>query len=75
LKKALYGIKQAGNAWQNFLADILMGLGAKRHPKDECVYIFREQDAYLFLGTHVDDLFPLFNKGGRRIRDRILGTL
>jgi hypothetical protein len=75
LKKALYGTKQAAHAWQQFLAQILVSSGAKRHPKDECVYIFREGEAFLFMCTHVDDLFPLFNEKGRTIRDKVLGVL
>ena len=75
LKKALYGTKQAANAWQNFLAGILVSEGGKRCRKDECVYIFREGSAFLFLSTHVDDLFPLFNLEGKRLRDKILGAL
>jgi len=81
LRKALYGTKQAAHAWQQFLCKILLDLGAKRHPKDECIYLFRERekeekiDSFLFLGTHVDDLFPLCNEGGERIKLRILGEL
>ena len=75
LKKALYGTKQAAHAWQNFLADILIKIGGKRHPKDECVYIFREGEAFLFLATHVDDLFPLYNTQAINIKNKILDTL
>jgi hypothetical protein len=75
LKKALYGTKQAANAWQKFLCQILLSVGGKRHPKDECVYIFKEGFGFLFLGTHVDDLFPLFNEEGKVIRDRIFNAL
>ena len=75
LKKALYGTKQAANAWQKFLAEILLSIGGRKHPKDESVYLFREGEGFLFLGTHVDDLFPLFNKQGELIRDKILDAL
>jgi hypothetical protein len=77
LKKALYGTKQAANAWQKFLRKILTGLGGVPHLKDECVFVFRDlgSGGFLFLSTHVDDLFPLFNRGGKVIRDRILEAL
>jgi hypothetical protein len=76
LKKALYGTKQAANAWQNFLTEILKSAGGTRHFKDECVYTFRnKKGGVLFLATHVDDLFPLFNEEGRKIRDEILEKL
>ena len=58
-----------------FLASILLSIGGKKHPKDECVYIFREGEAFLFLATHVDDLFPLFNTQAIKIKDKILDTL
>ena len=76
LKKALYGTKQAANAWQKFLTKILLGLGGKRHLKDECVFIFRAEDGgWLFMSTHVDDIFPLFNEKGRKIKDKVLAAL
>jgi hypothetical protein len=76
LKRALYGTKQAANAWQNFLSSILKSCGGKRHLKDECVYIFRgERGGFVLLSTHVDDLFPLYNKEGEKIRDKILQRL
>jgi len=75
LRKALYGTKQAANAWQKFLASILIETGAKRCYKDECVYLFREGKAFMYLSTHVDDIFPLYNEEGKMIRDRVLKTL
>src|SRR6185437_12439041 len=75
LNKALYGTRQAAYAWQTYLADILTTLGGRRNLKDECVYIFREGDAFCIIGTHVDDLFPLCNSQGEKIRERILACL
>ena len=75
LKKALYGTKQAAHAWQTFLAGIFCEMGAKRHVKDDCVYIFQEGDGFVFIGTHVDDLFPLCNPEGKGLRDKILRGL
>jgi len=50
-------------------------MGATRHLNDECVYIFREGNGWLLLGTHVDDIFPLFNPEGRKLRDKIFSAL
>ena len=76
LKKALYGTKQAAHAWQKFLTRILRKLGGIPHPKDDCVFIFREgETSWLFLSTHVDDIFVLFNQEGLKIRDSILIAL
>ena len=75
LNKALYGTKQAAHAWQTFLADILVQEGGRRNLKDECIYIFHEGDGVCIIGTHVDDLFPLCNIHGEKIRDRIFKKL
>jgi hypothetical protein len=63
LKKALYGLKQSAWAWQQYLSKKKFGMGAKRHLNDECLYIFREGDAWVLIGTHVDDMFPLVRGG------------
>src|SRR6185312_11665870 len=75
LKKALYGCKQAAAAWQKFLSDIFLSLGATRHPSDECIYVFSKGPAWVVIGTHVDDLFPLYNPAGKKLRDEILEKL
>ena len=75
LKKALYGTKQAAHAWQKYLSGILVKMGGRRNLKDECVYVFREGEGVCIIGTHVDDLFPLCNKTGVVIREKILKEL
>ena len=76
LIKALYGTKQAAHAWQKFLKENLLDLGGVVHLKDECVYIFRDSaGGWLYLSTHVDDIFPLFNPLGRALRDKIFKAL
>jgi len=75
LRKALYGTKQAAHAWQQYLFSIFRECGGKRSLKDECVYMWREGDAVMFVCTHVDDIFPLFNPEGRMLRDKIINTL
>ena len=76
LRKALYGTKQAAHAWQKFLKSIFLELGGVPHLKDECVYVFRDSaGGWLYLSTHVDDLFPLFNAQGRAIRDKFFQAL
>ncbi len=77
LKKALYGTKQAAHEWQAFLRSKLVAIGGVPCIKDECVYMFRENDSggWMYLSTHVDDLFPLYNTQGRRLRDKVLAQL
>ena len=37
--------------------------------------MFKEDNGFLFIGTHVDDLFCLFNPAGKFLRDKVLATL
>lgn len=45
------------------------------HPKDECVFIFRDGDAWVLTFTHVDDIFVLANAKGHSLRDKIKSEL
>ena len=78
LVKALYGTKQAAYAWQQHLCGILIGCGGVRNPKDECIYMFRNEPddgGWCMVCTHVDDLFPLCNGPGKRLKDKIKAEL
>lgn len=75
LKKALYGLKQAARAWQIHLRKIMVSVGGVVNPKDDAIFIFREGEGWCFVGTHVDDIFPVFNKQGRKIRDKLWKAL
>ena len=50
LKKALYGTKQGANAWQKFLAEILLYWGRK-HPKDEKRLSFSRRGGVVIFGN------------------------
>ena len=71
LNKALYGLKQAGNAWQKHLRTILAEVGARPIAADPACYMLREGKGWVIVPTHVDDIFPLFNQEGRRLRNKI----
>ena len=62
LNKALYGHKSVGGFVQLL--------------KDEGVFIAHTSDGgWCALGTHVDDLFPLYNQKGRCLRDKVFESL
>ena len=71
LIKALYGTKQAARAWQQHLAKQLIKKGCTPLVVDPATYVRREHDAFLMIGTHVDDLFVLFNATGAKLKDEI----
>ena len=39
------------------------------------VFIYLDGDAILFIGTHVDDIFRLYNPAGKTLRDKVLKAL
>ena len=72
LVKALYGTKQAARAWQLHLRKLLVEVGCEPLQADPATYVRRHGGAYLMIGTHVDDLFVLFNGAGVRLKDETL---
>ena len=75
LKKALYGLKQAGSAWQKHLRKLLYQVKAKPLGADPACYILKEGRGWVIIPTHVDDIFPIYNKEGKVLRDRIWNHL
>ena len=71
LVKALYGTKQAARAWQQHLAKLLIKKNCMPLVVDPATYVRREGDAFLMIGTHVDDLFVLFNSTGTKLKDEV----
>jgi len=57
LIKALYGTRQAAHAWQQHLKKLFGVVNFKPIIVDPATYLFREGDAFVVVGTHVDDLF------------------
>lgn len=71
LVKALYGTKQAARAWQLHLRKLLVQAGCKSMQADPETYTCRRGGGYLIIGTHVDDLFVLFNPEGKHLKDMV----
>jgi len=65
LVKALYGTKQAARAWQLHLRKLLVEAGCTSLQADPATYICRRGGGNLIIGTHVDDLFVLFDREAR----------
>ncbi|UYV66573.1 hypothetical protein LAZ67_4002149, partial [Cordylochernes scorpioides] len=55
LKKAIYGLKQAGIVWHEKLDTELKNLGLKQLQSDNCVYI-KHDEGILLVAIYVDDL-------------------
>ncbi|MBW0486950.1 hypothetical protein O181_026665 [Austropuccinia psidii MF-1] len=55
LKKALYGIRQAGRCWWKFFSDLLHGLGFIASKIEQSFYLFKKKDVIIAIWIHVDD--------------------
>ncbi|MBW0524225.1 hypothetical protein O181_063940, partial [Austropuccinia psidii MF-1] len=55
LKKALYGMRQAGRCWWLFLSEILTRMGFAAMEVDQSLYIFRNGADTIAIWIHVDD--------------------
>jgi hypothetical protein len=75
LQKALYGTKQAAHAWQQHLKGLLAEEGFTPLTLDPAVYVKRVGNAFVIIGTHVDDLFVVSNTAGRQLRERLWAHL
>lgn len=64
LKRAMYGLKQSGRAWNDTIDKKLKEYGMRRLNADPCVYMKKEQDKILIVAVYVDDLLILGNHNG-----------
>jgi transposase InsO family protein len=65
LNKSLYGLKQAGRAWNKKMDAALIELGLRPTHSDSCVYVMRQDDTVMFLLVYVDDLLLVTNHMGQ----------
>ena len=60
LKKAIYGLKQAGRRWNERLNVFLVGLGFARSIWDRCVYTRGHGNLKMIIIVVVDDLITAY---------------
>ena len=57
LRKAIYGLKQAGREWNAELNSFLLSLGLRRLSSDPCVYVKLSRSRHLLIvSAYVDDI-------------------
>ena len=72
LHKALYGTKQAANAWQKMVMGIMNKVQAKSIQADPATYVLTDdKGGFVIVGTHVDDFITVFNPAGEYLRKQI----
>jgi hypothetical protein len=65
LNKSLYGLKQAGRAWNKKMHTALVELSFTSLHSDSCVYIQRNSGAVMYVLVYVDDLLLVTNDTAR----------
>ena len=56
LNKAIYGLKQAASAWNKTIRHVLLLNGFKSCGADQCVYVKRARDGFVYVCLYVDDM-------------------
>ena len=56
IRKALYGLRQAGRMWYHLLCDFLISLGFIYDPALPCIFTLYQNSDYLIVAIYVDDL-------------------
>lgn len=62
LKKAMYGFKQSGRAWNKKLDGTLKKMGLRQSKTDACIYYKKTKDSILIVGIYVDDMLILADR-------------
>lgn len=58
LKKAVYGLKQSGRAWNEKVDNVLLNIGYEKSKFEPCLYIKKNKDNLLtIVALYVDDFF------------------
>ena len=60
LNKALYGLKQAPREWWKTLDKLLLTLGYRSSPLDECLYLKIVDGKRIYLAVYVDDTIAVY---------------
>ncbi|MBW0588543.1 hypothetical protein O181_128258 [Austropuccinia psidii MF-1] len=55
LKKAMYGLKQAGRCWWLYFRSVMEKIGFCAEELDQCIYKCTRNNTILFVWMHVDD--------------------
>jgi hypothetical protein len=64
LHKALYGLRQAAQAWHSKLKNPLLGAGFSVCTADPCSYVMPFRGEQVYMLAHVDDCFVVGNAAG-----------
>jgi hypothetical protein len=75
LKKALYGLRQAAQAWHKKLKTTLLTSGFSVSLTDPCLYMIKHQGELVYLLVHVDDCLVVGTSTGVQYAKDVLKSL
>jgi hypothetical protein len=75
LQKALYGLRQAAQAWHKKLKTSLLKSGFIVSPTDPCLYMIEHQGECVYLLVHVDDCLLVGNNAGVKYATDVIKSL
>lgn len=61
LKKAMYGLKQSGRAWNKKSDLVLQSISLQKSKTDPCIYFDNRNKKFLIIAIYVDDLLIFSN--------------
>lgn len=68
LKRATYGLKQSGRAWNRKLDSVLQGIGLPKSKADPCVYFNNRNKKLLIISIYVDNLL-IFSSNQNKVKE------
>ncbi|POM72303.1 Integrase catalytic core protein, partial [Phytophthora palmivora] len=73
LGKAIYGLKQAAMAWNKTIHRVFLRNGFKSCGADQCVYVKRSRNGYMYVCLYVDDMIIAAKTAGeiREVKDSL----
>ncbi|UYV66134.1 hypothetical protein LAZ67_4000380 [Cordylochernes scorpioides] len=59
LNKSIYGLPQSGRSWYEKFSQVLHDCGLKKLESDPCLFKWKNEDKYFYVGIYVDDFITV----------------
>ncbi|UYV62276.1 hypothetical protein LAZ67_1008425 [Cordylochernes scorpioides] len=59
LNKSIYGLPQSGRSWNEKFSQVLHDCGLEKLKSDPCLFKWKNEDKYLYVGIYVDDFITV----------------
>ncbi|UYV66514.1 hypothetical protein LAZ67_4001938 [Cordylochernes scorpioides] len=61
LNKSIYGLPQSGRSWYEKFSQVLHDCGLEKLKSDPCLFKWKNEDKYFYVGIYVDDFITVSN--------------